>query len=185
MNARMLYQVSIMRCLRSKVNFATRQIEKHQPYHHVEADESDESKNRLAVTDGVAVALSCPEQTVNKPRLAAQFCGHPAERVCDEGKRKRQHERPEKPGARFQFAPESLKCGQTHQADNHRSQRHHEMESVVKQLDIIGPILSGKFIQAADIALKSAVGEKAQAAGNLDRVVELLEGHVRLTEDAD
>src|ERR1700677_957592 len=100
----MPYHISTMCDLRSIVNCATRQIEKHQANHRIESGESDERKDCVAVADFMAVTLCSPEQAIDKPWLAAQFGRHPAERIRDVGKGKCQHQRPEQPVAFFQLS---------------------------------------------------------------------------------
>src|ERR1700678_3978817 len=99
MKAMRAYQSSIMRILpvRSVVNFPADQIKEEQPEDKIEAGKPDEGKNDITVIDHRAVPLAGPEETVDEPRLASQFGGHPAQRVRDIGERKSQHERPKQP----------------------------------------------------------------------------------------
>jgi hypothetical protein len=59
------------------------------------------------------------------------------------------------------------------------------VEGVVEQLDVVGPRLFGKVVQAGNSAAKVAVGEKAEGTRDLDRVVEPLGRDIGLPDQRD
>src|SRR5262245_46432943 len=59
------------------------------------------------------------------------------------------------------------------------------MKRIIEQLDVVGPRLPGKFVQAINIAAKVTVGQKAEGARDLDRVVEPLGRDVWLPDERD
>ena len=77
------------------------------------------------------------------------------------------------------------KFGVGHQQDEERAQRDHQVKRVVKQLDVVGPRLLGKLVQSVHVAAKVAVGEKAEGARDLDRVVEPPGRNIGLPDQRD
>ena len=151
----------------------------------VESRHPDQREQHVSGADDVAVAVLGAEQSVDQPRLAAELCRHPAGRVRDEGKREGQHQHPEERVTRLQASAEALEVGQPHQRDEDRAQAGHDVKGVVEELDVGGPGLRRKRIQAAHIAVERAVREEAEHPGNLDRVVDAALFDVRLPDDRD
>src|SRR5262249_14185808 len=100
------------------------------------------------------MALRCRKETVNKPGLASQLRRHPSQRVGDVGKWEREHQHPQKPAAGFQSAAQVLESSIRHQDDENRSECDHKVKGVIEQLDVVGPGLLGKVVQAGNIAAK-------------------------------
>ena len=94
-------------------DLATDQAEKEQTEHKIEAGEADQREDRVAAAHYFAVAIARAKQSVDQPRLASQFGGHPTQSVGDVGKGKRQHQHPEQPGAGFQSAAPILESWQS------------------------------------------------------------------------
>src|SRR5262245_48160199 len=71
------------------------QIQIQQSEHEVEASRANEREQHRPRAHDLAESLFRSEQPIDQPRLPAKFCRHPASRVGDERKRKRQHQHPE------------------------------------------------------------------------------------------
>ena len=166
-------------------NFTPDEEEEEQAEDKIKADPADEREDDVAVGHHFAVAVARVENAVNDPRLAAELGGHPAERVGDVGKRKRQHQHPEQGAVGVELAAPALEGRAGHDEDEDRAQRDHEVERVVEELDVVGPQVGIIFVEPVHVALERAVGEEAQDAGNLDRVVEPAILHIGFPDHGD
>src|SRR5215471_12983678 len=102
----MANQVSTMLHLRVRVtvaggtrpagDLAADQGEVEEAEHEVQAGEPDEGEDSAPLAHDAAGAVMRAEETVDEPGLAAEFSGHPADRVGDEGEGEGEHEGPEK-----------------------------------------------------------------------------------------
>ena len=59
-------------------------------------------------------------------------------------------------------AAQALENGERHHADEDRAEPGHHVEGVVEQLDVVGPRVLGKRVEAAHVAVKRAVREEAE-----------------------
>ena len=69
--------------------------------------------------------------------------------------------------------------------DEQRAEARHDVERVVEELDVVGPLVLGELVQALDVAVERPVGEEAQEPGHDDRVVEPPLLDVGLADDRD
>src|ERR1700739_1700427 len=143
---------------RTVPDLTSNQIEKEQTQHKVKADEAYQRENSVPAIHDFAVAVAGVKEPVDQPRLTTEFSCHPAHDVADVRKRKRQHQHPEQPGARFESAAPILEPGISHNKDENRAQCNHEVKRIVQKLDVVWPCALGISLQPVHITLKSAVG---------------------------
>src|SRR5215470_1660176 len=165
---------------RTKPDLTSDQIEEEDTKDEVKARKADQRKDRVAVAQHFAVAVTRAKQTVGQPWLASQLGRHPTQSVRDVRKWKCQHQDPKEPRSRLKPSTPVLKLGVSHKQNENRTERNHHVKRIVQKLDVIGPRISRIFVQPMNITLKSAVGEKTQGSWNLNGVVQTPGGDIRL-----
>src|SRR4029077_17591799 len=84
---------------------------------------------------------------------------------------------------RLEFSSPILQRGESHQDDEQRPERDHDVKRVVKKLDVVRPRISRKVVQSVDKTSKMSVSEKTECAGRFDRIVESLSCDIRLANE--
>src|SRR6266478_3884013 len=166
-------------------DFATGQSEKEQTENEIKSGESDQREDRVAVANYFAVTIPRVKESVNQPRLATQLGRHPAKSIGDVGVGEREHQNPEQQTAGFEPASPILQCGKTHENDEQRHEREHDVKRVVEKLEVVRPLILREIVQTVDKTSEVAVSEKTQCAGDFDRIVESLRGNVWLTNESN
>ena len=154
------------------LNFPPDQEQTQNSQHHVHTHESEQRKHAIAGRYRFRVAVLRAHQSVNEPGLAAKFGGQPSGGVRDVRERCGEHENPEHPTRGIKFAAPKQQQRNHHFRDEQRSESDHDVVAVIEQRDIVRPVFLGKRVEAANLRAPAAVGQHAQHAGDLERIVD-------------
>src|SRR5215510_8664366 len=151
MTHKMVNHTSTMLHLRrgwSMADLAANEDEVEDAEHEVESREADQSEDRTALADDVAGTIAGAEEAIDEPWLAAEFRRHPADGVRYEGEWEGEHENPQQRARRLQSAPEPLQVRECHQQDEDGAETRHDVERVVKKLDVVRPLVLREVVEA-------------------------------------
>ena len=122
---------------------------------------------------------------MDDPRLPSQLGGPPARGRRDVGERERQHQHPEHGACRRQPSPPEEQRRDPHHQDEERPEPDHDVVAVIKELDVLRPLVLREVVQPLDGAAERAVAQEAEDPGHDDRVLQLALGDVRLSDDRE
>ena len=151
--------------VRAVRDLAADQEEEQQAEHEVQAGEADQREERRARVHASGWRRSAVRmQAVDEPRLAPELGGHPAGGGGDVREREGEHQHPEHRPRSSRAGPrQSSERGDAHQRDEQRAEAGHDVERVVEQLDVVGPVVLGELVRGpCTFAVERPVGEEAE-----------------------
>lgn len=151
--------------------------------HRIHAEEAEQREERVTGRDVDRVALTGAEETVDDPRLAANFRRHPPGCVGDIGQRKAEQDRPQNPARGVKFAAPEQHRRYQHEQQEPGPESRHDVVAVIQQRQWTGPLVRRKVVQAFHLGRSCAIDEEAENVVDRHRIVDLLRVLVRLADE--